>query len=602
MSHSIAIGNWTPYVQSEINGKESASFIIGKSGGGTVDPAKDCKKRFTATYQCGTGPNKQVNIDPDAWGQAALFDCTAESKNCAGFKLTLGDDGNLVLTNANNSQIWSSNTNKTGLALPEYSAKNGKNGRNYLLAGEVLNVGEFMGSPSGNCYLMMMKETGLQVLYSMSACADESASASSSASASGSANASASSSTAFPMYSLPQVNSSNIGKVGYINNMGKLQEYPSELIGQDSTYTLIGNYDSVGNDIKQMSGTVDECKKTCNDLIDCYGFVYKSTKKSSGGIQFVKVHFPPNQAQCIQISQLAVYSNGVNVAQNKPVSSANVYSDSLGSCPPQNAVDGDLSQRQYPNIYHSSCKTGDYWLVDLQQEYPVDKVVYYNRSDSFSDRANGMMIDLMDSTKKVIKTLTLNGDMIQSFDVSIGLTTTMNNTCLLKNAGMFPKGLRQPNEDYELYTRNKNVKNNSSCNKTVENSTLTQWELFPMGEKMTMDTLCNLGAITAQERKDLETKRSTLSDVASLLSNKLVGLTNEKTKIEKTIELNNAKITTDINSYKKTKHHMVMNNINNVDGMIQDTKLNMISQNYKKIIWSILVILVIIGAIRYAQS
>ena len=56
-----------------------------------------------------------------------------------------------------------------------------------------------------------------------------------------------------------------------------------------------------------------------------------------------------------------------------------------------------------------------------------------------------------------------------------------------------------------------------------------------------------------------------------------------KSKIEKTIELNNAKITTDINSYKKTKHHMVMNNINNVDGMIQDTKLNMISQNYKKL-------------------
>jgi hypothetical protein len=443
MSKNIAIGNWSPYVQSEINGKESASFIVGRSGGGTTDPAVGCKKRFTATYQCGTGAPKEVNIAPEAWGQAALFDCTTESKVCADFRLTLGDDGNIVITNGNNGTLWTSNTTKTGIALPKFNAKNGKYGRNYLLAGEVLNIGEFVGSPSGNCYLMMEKDVGLQLKYNMSGCtmSDDNTGMSGDA-------------TAYATYSIPPTTIGNVGKVGYISNNGKLHAYPDSMIEQGTSYELIGKYDAPGNTIQQMTGSVDQCKKTCNDLKECYGFVHKSAKQSTGGVQFVKLHYPEGQTQCIQISQLAVYSNGVNVAKNKSVSSANVYSDAYGSGKPEYAVDGELAQRTYPNVYHSSCRAGDFWVVDLQQEYPVEKVVYYNRVDCCADRAQGMMIDLMDGTKKVLQTLTLTGEMVQSFDVALG-QPAFADTCWLKNAGMFPSGVRQPNDDYELYARKK---------------------------------------------------------------------------------------------------------------------------------------------------
>jgi len=167
----VSVGNWSQYVQNFVQGKETASYIINGP-----DPAYACKKDFNATYRCGNlTNNKTINIAGEAGGQTALFDCTNENNMCKGFRLTLGDDGNLSLTDSNNKQIWTSNTSKTGIALDDFSAKKGKYGRNYLLAGESLNLGEFMGSPSGNCYLIMNASSqgnGLQLNYTVSNCDD----------------------------------------------------------------------------------------------------------------------------------------------------------------------------------------------------------------------------------------------------------------------------------------------------------------------------------------------------------------------------------------------------------------------------------------------
>jgi hypothetical protein len=596
MSYNVPIGNWTSYVQKEVNGKENSTFIVGQSGGGNIDPAYGCRKRFTATYQCGSGPTKTVNIDPEAWGQAATFDCTAENKVCAGFKLTLGDDGNIVITDNSNKQLWTSNTNKTGLALPQYSAKNGKYGRNYLLSGETLSIGEFIGSPSGNCYLIMAsdqdtsKGAGLQLKYNISSCtmSDEN-------------TGFGTDDNSFATYSINKVNTNNLGKVGYISNNGKIHEYPSTMLGQGTDYSLLGNYNSKGNDIKNITNVnVDQCKKSCNEIDDCNGFVYSAGKKTSG-IQFIKLHFGDNIAQCVQISQLAVYSNGVNVAQGKPVTSTPSFGKSK---PAERAVDGTLSAQDYPDLYHSNCNSGDYWLLDLQQEFPIEKIVYYNRNNNtYSSRAKGMMVELMDSSKKILKTLTLTGDVVQTYDVNIGQPASPEQ-CWLKNSEMFPKGLRQEDNDLELYIRNKSVTNNNSCNKTVEASTITDWELFPIGEKMTMDTLCNLGAITEQERKELEQKHTKLSGIADIIKNKLQYLTKEKSKIDMSMDKNINKLKTDISSYhniwEQADNHIA--NTDNINAILEDTDLNMVSQNYKYLLWTILAILLIIGGIRVTRS
>jgi len=170
---AVSQGNWTNYVKDFVKNKEVANYVV--SG---PDPAVGCMKDFTATYKCGSFPTvKTINIPGEAQGETATFDCSVENQACSGFKLTLGDDGNLVLTNMAGTQTWSSNTTKTGIAMDEFKASKGKYGRNYLMSGETLSLGEFIGSPSGNCYLIMAPSpdcgNGLQLNYSVSNCNEQ---------------------------------------------------------------------------------------------------------------------------------------------------------------------------------------------------------------------------------------------------------------------------------------------------------------------------------------------------------------------------------------------------------------------------------------------
>jgi hypothetical protein len=175
---SVSSGNWTPFVQDIVNGKSTASFIVSIDTA-KPDPARDCAKDFSASYQCGSSPTvKTVFLPSEALGKTAIFDCSSEKEMCKGLRLTLGDDGSLVLSDADNKQVWTSNTNKIGLVVDKFNAKNGKYGRNYLLAGESLSLGEFIGSPSGNCYLIMDKTPDgdgntLQLKYSVTNCTNE---------------------------------------------------------------------------------------------------------------------------------------------------------------------------------------------------------------------------------------------------------------------------------------------------------------------------------------------------------------------------------------------------------------------------------------------
>ena len=146
---AVSVGNWTSVIQDLVKGKESVNYVIGQGG---LDPSVGCLKDFTASYKCGNFPtSKTVNIPGDAQGKTATFDCSSENKMCKGFRLTLGDDGNLILTDSDNKQIWTSNTNKIGFAVDKFNAKNGK------------------------CYLIMSETSdgsGLELKYSVTNCDD----------------------------------------------------------------------------------------------------------------------------------------------------------------------------------------------------------------------------------------------------------------------------------------------------------------------------------------------------------------------------------------------------------------------------------------------
>jgi hypothetical protein len=106
-------------------------------------------------------------------------------------------------------------------------------------------------------------------------------------------------------------------------------------------------------------------------------------------VRYLKVYYESKEEH-IQISQVAVYSNGVNVALHKPTSS---YADYSGS-KPSTAVDGALTPRAYPHIYHSQNSKDEFWCVDLEDEFHIEKVVYYNRAECCAERSKGMIFEL----------------------------------------------------------------------------------------------------------------------------------------------------------------------------------------------------------------
>ena len=451
MAYNVPIGNWSEYVKKEVHEQDTSNYIVGRNGGS--DPAYGCYKNFSSTYQCGNGPNKTVSITGDkveAGGQPVKFDCSAENKICGGFRLTLGDDGNLVLTDSNSSIVWQSNTTSTGLALDEYKASNGKHGRNYLLAGETLKTGEFIGSPSGNCYLMMVGGTtdctqnGLQLLYTKLNCTMNSKS-----------DGYGSDDTANGLYSIKKTDITTLGKVGYIDEQNNIHEYPNDMTNLAQTYTLIGSYDSAGYDISQVSSTSAEtCKTSCNGNTDCAGFVY--------------------------------------------------YAD----------------------------------------------------------------------------------------------------TCYLKNSGMFPKGIRKPLANAELYVRDKTVKNDISCSKDVDAGVSTQWELLPTSSKMTIDTLCELGAITEDERNISNTKLKDLNKATDIMSKKLNSIANEKNALDESFTTTKKGLSKNIDDYSSMRRKIINNDkaITNIIGMSDDSELNMTSQNIKYFLYANLAIIIAIASIRLMRN
>ena len=70
---------------------------------------------------------------------------------------------------------------------------------------------------------------------------------------------------------------------------------------------------------------------------------------------------------------------------------------------------------------------------------------------------------------------------------------------------MFPKGLRQPNSSTGIYIRKPSVNNHYSCGKKVDFVNNDRYLNYPKkGKDMSLDTLCGLGIISNDYKKDIK--------------------------------------------------------------------------------------------------
>ena len=124
-----------------------------------------------------------------------------------------------------------------------------------------------------------------------------------------------------------------------------------------------------------------------------------------------------------------------------------------------------------------------------------------------------------------------------------------NKKCFLKNEKMYPKGLRIQNNNSDIYLRNKEVENNKSCSKDIEDVDVKAWSGFGKGPTMNMKKLCGLGEELGTNKiknmmSNLETELDNLAKQIMAELNKLSSVDsklNQEINSDKTIMDNQLK-------------------------------------------------------------
>lgn len=257
------VGNYTPFFK-QIMGMDKGVYNIDSK---KIDIAYGCRKDFDATYSCGDGSVKTINIKGESDGKPVVMDCSKEAKICNGIRLIMQNDGNFVILDGNNTILWQSNTgnsdNQGDIVIQEWIDKSYK-GRDYMIAGESMRRGDYLSSSNGkniavfdsSGYLILIKSDGMK-------CKNVNGS-----------NYGMSLSNA--VYSLPPSNISNLGSYAYIDDSGKKFPYSTESTELNhNQFLTVGNYDTQSEDVDSFTAkTIQECEAAASKNPDAGGYVF----------------------------------------------------------------------------------------------------------------------------------------------------------------------------------------------------------------------------------------------------------------------------------------------------------------------------------------
>lgn len=272
----IIEGNASEYVNKYNTGATSFSYTVGKD---QPDPAKGKKKSFDISYNCGDKIKSQ-HIDKEAAKQNVIIDCSDQPLPCTCY-LILEDGGIVAIYKGESPTNSSGNIYKfpaydvsQSVANPDFKVENGKTATNWIAGNSGLGSGEWIASNDGLLVLMMQTDGNLciktyQQLFGCPIRTD------------GNAYGNASMNAVYTMDTISDA--SNNGKIGYVDEMGKLREYPSDMIGKSKMYSAFPNYNFSGHDVSKMpmkNSTNQDCRQAADDNADSGGYVFDNSTKN----------------------------------------------------------------------------------------------------------------------------------------------------------------------------------------------------------------------------------------------------------------------------------------------------------------------------------
>ena len=192
-----------------------------------------------------------------------------------------------------------------------------------------------------------------------------------------------------------------------------------------------------------------------------------------------------------------------------------------------------------------------------------------------------------------------------------------SNICNLKGAGVYPQSPRQITSGYTLGVRKPAIiNNNPNSNTNMVEIDSIQYQNYPQGDAMTPNSdYYNNPAITENIKNQITQIQNQLTSVASQIANKMEEMYNQDNKVVSKMNMNDEQFKQKILMYKSVSmkeqglrqgpnsnpgnklgpnregieglQNMSQNDIN---GLLKDSDLHILQENYGYIFWSILAV------------
>lgn len=243
-------------------------------------------------------------------------------------------------------------------------------------------------------------------------------------------------------------------------------------------------------------------------------------------------------------------------------------------------VDGESKLREYPDS-----------MLSYSNDYQI-----YENTDSWGNDITSLIV----TDQNGCQTACNNNSACAAYAYR-----PSSKTCWLKNKAAFPKGPKQPSSDLTLGVRKPKRSPTPGCSSEVVNVDTIQYDNYIKGQAMAPDTICNASLVSQADRIKFDNIKNQLSVLGQDITSKMEKLYNQDNKIYEKLQTNEQQFQKDLESYKsisiKIKNELDlqsnnsiegMRNLNNddIDGMVSDTDLRVLQENYGYLLWSILAV------------
>jgi hypothetical protein len=238
-------------------------------------------------------------------------------------------------------------------------------------------------------------------------------------------------------------------------------------------------------------------------------------------------------------------------------------------------IDSDSQLREYPDS-----------MISYSNDYQL-----YQGYDSGGNDITSLPASTIDDCKNSCNNNSSCGAFVYQSNTS---------TCWLKNGNALNK---QRNNGLQLGVRKPMLKGSSTCSNEIIDVDSIQYGNYNKGPNMNLKTDCstNLKPVSTENMNKYDDIKNKLFSLGQQIVSEMENLYNEDNKIFEKLNMNTEQFNKNLAMYKNINNKLQSNNniegmgnmglnINDLNGMLTDSDIHVLQENYSYIFWSILAV------------